>query len=174
MTQISYLARNRAIAKTLIGGRLRSLLRLLNGDPEDPIRLEWGPALLELDDGSFYLIDCEESKSNIIVFELPADGGSFRDMLARRPIRPPVVTLDRSDPLRFMLEAPIAQIDEVSREPEEDQLSDWYEMCGLRIHFVGGGTVIVGTELTSSMVPSTAFMLPDEVDPALRYSALKP
>lgn len=174
MTRTAYLDDNRAIGAKLIGHQIRSALRLLNSEPDEPVRLEWGPVLVEMDDGAFYLIDCEESKSNVILFELPSDGGRFRDMLARRPIRPSVITNDPKDPLRFVLEERIASIDEVSRHPSADQGSDWFEMCGLRLGFSGGSTVIVGTHLTASMIPSTSFMLSNEVDPALRYSPLKP
>ncbi|NVB77097.1 MAG: hypothetical protein HOV81_01760 [Kofleriaceae bacterium] len=174
MTRTAYLDDNRAIGAKLIGRRIRSALRLLNSEPDEHVRLEWGPVLVEMDDGAFYLIDCEESKSNVILFELPNDGGRFRDMLARRVIRPSVVTNNPNDPLRFTLDEPIARIDVVSRAPTDDQGADWFEMCGLRLGFPGGASVVIGTHLTTSMIPSTSFMLSDEVDPALRYSPLRP
>jgi hypothetical protein len=174
MTEQTYLARNRVLARELIGQQIAKVERrqIVGTDDDDPPRLAWGLALLETNSHKTLLLECEESQSNVIMFEVPPDGGRFRENLSRLNLRAPIATRVATDPLRFMLESPIRQIENVSRVPGPDDRPTYFEMCGLRMTFETGDKVVVGTHLTPEMFPSMAFMLPEEVDPELRYTSL--
>jgi hypothetical protein len=174
VTDNDYLVRNARIATGLVGRSFVSALRLTDVEPRQAPRLEWGPALVEMDDHRAYVFDCEESKSNIILFEMQSEG-PLREAYRRLDVRPPIVTLAAADPLRFMLEAPIVSVEQISRPRSEDRFGGgWFEMAGLRLRFANAGAVCVGTHLTPVRIPSVAFLLPDEADPVLEYRALAP
>lgn len=123
------------------------------------------------DGGPRLLVDVDEGKANLLLFELPGDDGELEAFLGRRRVRPPIVTDRPDDPLRALLTAPITRVEEISREPDPT----WHgarELCGLRLTLAGQTRVLVGTHLSSLDVPGVWFLLPGEADPALRYAPL--
>jgi len=171
VTTDDYLVRNARIATGLVGRRVVRAVRLSDIEPSEPVRLEWGPALVETDDRRRYVFDCEESKSNIILFEMPSDA-PLREPYRRYDVRPPIATLATDDPLRFMLDAEITSVERISRPRSEDRYgAGWFEMAGVRLRFANGGAVCIGTHLTDIKIPSVAFLLPEEVAPELEYHA---
>src|SRR5262245_31054797 len=131
-----YLQRNRELARRFLGRRIVSAMRLLSEAADDEIRLVWGPALVELDDGRSYLFDCEESLSNLIVWQMPDPPAPIWDGLASKNIRIPIATIAPQDPLHVMLEEPITRVDTISRDHMvESDAQRYYEMCGWRVHF---------------------------------------
>jgi len=166
-----YLSRNRQLAPRFIGRRVRSVVRLRHDASDDDVRFEWGRALVELDDGNTFLFDCEESLSNVIVFEMPSAPDPPWDAQASMRVRPAIATV--GGPLGFMLDHDIVAIDAISRRAEPDPgMRRYSEMCGWRVEVDTGRSVFIGTNLTESNLPGTGFYLADEIDPKLHYSAL--
>jgi hypothetical protein len=168
-----YLPRVRRLAGELVGRRLVRVLRLLDIELEEDadLRREWGPALLETDDGRRLRADVDEAKANLLLSELPADDRELDARLGRLRVRPPIVTDDPNDPLRALVTQPIEHVEEISREPDPTWEGAW-ELCGLRLTLAGGSQVLLGTDLTDVNLPGAWFLLPDEADPALRYAPL--
>lgn len=161
----------RRTATQLLGSRLRRALRLENLETRDPARLAWGPALIELDGGGEYVLDCDEETANLLLRPLPAGPSALRDALSRDTFRRPIVSTDAADPLRALLDHEIVAIDAASRPPDPDDPRR-FVLAGLRLRLSGGLVVCVGTHLTDSLVPSVAFLLPDELDPALVFEPI--
>jgi hypothetical protein len=161
----------RRAAARLLGRQLTRATRLENLASGDPARLAWGPALLETDDAAEYVVDCDEATSNLILRPLPAGPGPLREALARDTVRRPIASDAGTDPLRGLLGHEIVAIDAVSRAADADEPRR-FALCGLRLHLAGGLVVCVGTHLTDSLVPSTAFLLPGELDPELVFEPI--
>ncbi|MFF5125865.1 hypothetical protein ACFY41_02830 [Streptomyces syringium] len=169
----SYLPRNRRLAEQLVGCRLQSIVRWLDApaDVEDDLRFEYGPAELVSGNGKRWLVDVEESKANLLLFDL-AEGVSG-PWYSGFTLREPVVADSSSDPLRFLLQESIVSVDVISRDPEPG-VPDSYAMCGLRLTTESGAQLCVGTRLAEELpIQEVAFRLPGEVDPALRYELLR-
>src|SRR5262245_4551289 len=80
MDSNTYISRNREIAAQLLGQRLMSATRLSSIPPQIPVAEAWGPALLETTDRRRYLVDCEESESNVLLLELAVDDSISRSL----------------------------------------------------------------------------------------------
>jgi hypothetical protein len=168
-----YLPRNRRLAAELIGRRLRSIVRLeVAGqvDEEEPARLRWGRALMEAEDGRRWLLDAEESLSNILLWEV--DEARLKKLKQREPVWTPIATAAASDPLAAMVRYKIIGVEEISRPPPPPDWQRLFEMCGVRLTFEDGQKICVGTHLTESQIPGVWFVLPDEVDSSLIYRPL--
>lgn len=156
------------LAREFVGHRFASAVRLLAIAPEEEPRFEWGRALVELDQGRFYLFDCDESQSNILLFAMPESKRDLWDTIAERKVRPAIMLATEDDPLRFAVETRVVGVDRIARESE----AGWFRMCGLRFRFEMGDAMCVGTHLTEDLIPSTSFYLPNEVDSNLSYYLL--
>jgi hypothetical protein len=169
-----YVPRVRRLAGALAGRRLTAVLRLLDIEPEPgaDLRREWGPVLLETEDGARWRADVDEAKANLLLFELPADDRELDARLGDLRVRPPIVTDSPSDPLRALVTEPIERVEEISREPDPTWQGA-FELCGLRLTLANGPRVLLGTHLTDLEVPGTWLLLPEEADTALRYAPLE-
>jgi hypothetical protein len=162
------LPRTRRLATGLRGRTLASVRRALDVEPDDDLRREWGPLLLETGDGERLLAEVDEAKANLLLF--PSSAGVERK-LAGLPIRPEVVTAAPGDPLRGLLSEPIEAIDAISREPDPT----WdgaYELAGVRLTTAGGTRALLGTHLGRLPLPGVWLLLPDEADAELRFTPL--
>jgi hypothetical protein len=165
-----YLGRNHVLAARLVGSRLTAVTRWLDAPAEVEARVEYGPAELVAADGRHWLVDVEESKANIIIFDLAngISGPWYSGFHLREPV---VRTRSGNDPLSFLLDESIAQVEIISREPEPG-VPDSFAMCGLRLTTGDGHQVCIGTCLTHLLIQEVVFLLPTEVDPNLRYHVL--
>jgi hypothetical protein len=168
-----YLAENRRLAALLPGSHIETLTRLTAEPVDDEPRLEWGPAVLTSADGLQWLIDCEESRSNILLLDPKAGGQLSRSWYGGFTERTAIADPSIGNPLHLLLKSPIASVEKISREPSPSPgLPSSFAMCGLRLTTADGFQVCVGTHLTDLIFTQVAFLLPDETDPDLTYSEL--
>jgi hypothetical protein len=161
--QDEYLERNRALAARLAGRRLQLVDRLQDIDTDEDPRLAWGPALIESQDHLRWVVDVEESRSNVFLYE-PT---KLDELLARRPVRHAIAT----GVLAPLVGDLIARVETIARPP--DPWRRGFEMCGLRLTLAPSGLrVAVGTHLTTLEAPGTWFLLPDELAPELIFREL--
>jgi hypothetical protein len=149
MTDLNaYLEWNRTLARQLAGARVLEAVRLLDIELTGSPLEAWGGVLLELTDGRRYVIDCDESLANIILFDVPPDGGKRRDYLARYPIRVPL--FGSSHPFHVLLEQAISDVEVMSRDAADSGHPHLFEMCGLRLTMSGGARICIGTHLETN------------------------
>ncbi len=165
-----YLSKNRIIMARIIGSRIINAIRLLDHDSPEDLRTEWGPAILTLEDEYQVILEVEESKANLTLRDartISHNSTWYSGFQARAEIVEPVA----DDPLGFLLMDRVAGIEVISRPPEPG-VPDSFTMCGMRIRMERGRQACIGTHLTDLLIPAVAFLLPEDVDPELRYRAL--
>ncbi|GIJ56574.1 hypothetical protein [Virgisporangium aurantiacum] len=165
-----YLPRNRRAAARFVGRRLRAVDRLgAIPDDEEP-RLTWGPLLMVADDDTGWLLDVDEGRSNLLLFDLdgPARVAEMADRPEHRP-RTPVLPPD--GPLGFLLREPIAGVDLVGRPGDPDH-PHFHAMNGIRLRTASGNAAVVGTHLEDPRIPGTSVLLPAEVTAGAVFTPL--
>jgi hypothetical protein len=132
--------------------------------------MEYGPALLE-GGGRRWLMDVDESQSNILVTDVT--GGIRGEWYSGFTLQEAIADEEREDCMSFLLRERIALVEVISREPYPD-LPESFSMCGIRLTMESRKRVCIGTCLVERSIHEVAFLLPEEVDPDLRYSPLRP
>jgi len=143
----NYIAPSLAATATLVGKRVVHFDRLTHLAPEPPAALDYGPLLIECDDGSRLLVVDELQQANLIA--RPVDDASFALLEDNERYWTPVFDADAPASARYgwPFHQPIEVVERifVLQEPG-DHLHG--ELCGLRLTMRGGEQVTLGLSLT--------------------------
>ncbi len=171
MTSLSeYLSRNRTLASPLIGQTIQYITRLMYLEPEDELRIESGPIILETRNGSRLYIDVDEGMGNILVFDASDKTKPINHTINNFSYKYIIFPEGNSQgTLTSLLEQPISKLEIISRL---DENYDFYSMCGFRLTFSKGQSVCIGAYLTDLKIPDVWILMPEEVDINLHYQSL--
>jgi len=170
ISSFEYLSRNRTLASQLIGQKMQYITRLMYLEPEDELRMESGPLLMETFNGSRLYIDVDEGKGNILLFDASEQNKSINQTINKFRYKKMLIPQENSlGELTFLLNQSIAKLEIISRPYES---YDFYSMCGFRLTFANSQSICIGTYLTEIKIPDIWILMPDEVDINLHYQTL--
>ena len=165
-----YLSLNHKLGSQLIGQKIQYITRLMVLEPEDELRMESGPLLMETSNSSRLYISVDEGKGNILFFDASEVTEPINDKINEFTYKYQIFNQDNDRSIfPFLLEQPISNLEIISRPYE---YFDFYSMCGLRLTFAPGQSICIGAYLTDLKLPDVWVLRPDEVDVNLAYKSL--
>ncbi len=165
-----YLSLNRKLASQLIGQQIQYITRLMVLEPEDELRMESGPILMETSKRSRLYMDVDEGKGNILFFDASEVTEPINDNINKFTYKYLIFNQDNYQNIfSFLREQTISNVETISRPYE---YFDFYSMCGLRLTFARGQSLCIGAYLTDLKLPDVWVLMPDEVDINLAYQSL--
>ena len=168
-----YLTVNRVLARRFLGQRLTRMVRFVAAlEPEESARSGPSDALLESERGDQWLISNDAGLGNVVLVDAVSAADALRWLKELYPVEVPVAEPGLADPLGFLFGAEITAVEVASRMDVPDERRDAFTMCGVRLT-ARAGTVCFGTYLTTLRQPELGFYLPEELDPALAFGALR-
>lgn len=170
ISSFEYLSCNRTLASQLIGQKMQYITRLMDLEPENELRMESGPLLIQTFNGSRLYMDVDEGKANILLFDADEQNQPINYTINK--IRHKQIIIGQENfpnKLAFLREQAIAKIEIISRLYES---YDFYSMCGFRLTFANRQLICIGAYLTEIKIPDVWILMPDEVDINLHYQTL--
>ena len=139
-------------------------------EPEDELRMESGPLLMEIANSSRLYISVDEGKGNILFFDVSEVTEPINNKINEFTYKYQIFNQDNDRTIfSFLLGQPISNLEIISRPYE---YFDFYSMCGFRLTFTPGQSICIGAYLTDLKLPDVWVLMPDEVDVNLAYTSL--
>lgn len=162
MMASEYLKNNQILAFQLIGQQIKSLTRLSYLKPQDEIRLESGPLILETYNKFRLYMDVDEGQANILLFDANYSQQNINENINRYPYKNLIVPDKKpQNNVGSLLSKIISNIEIISRSDEDFGFSS---MCGFKLIFNERHFLNIGAYLTNAKIPDIWILNPDEVD----------
>ena len=165
-----YQINNVRLIQQLIEHKVKSIIRLTVIEPEDELRLEFGPLLLETYSGIRLYIDVDRGRGNILLFDASNEHTNVSRKIDEFLYKSKIYPEDKTYSLiNSFFSHPVCAVDLVSR-PDEASLS--FTMCGFRLSFHNGKFLYLGSYLTDLKLPELCILFPEEVENNLIHQPL--
>lgn len=162
-----YLSRNRQLLSKLPGQKIASISRLMDDEPEEELRLEFGPILLKTEQSTCFYITVDEGQGNIIIFDASETTSPILKKIEEFPYQYLVFTEKNiSDDFVDCLKHPIIKIEIITQENYSSLMS------GFRLTFLNQKSMNFGVYLTEYRIPEVWILKQDEMKDDLDYSLL--